>query len=197
MITNKRGKKSGKIPQSAGEDRRIRRTKKLLKEAMLELILEFDYDQISVQQIIDRADVGRTSFYTHFKSKEDLLLQNLDDLETIFTPEKTTGPDEPTLGKFALLMFEHLYENWDLGKILLGNKRIPIVREHLQEILRKSIRSLLNKVEKKTNTPLDAESTAVFYSGGLVSLILWWLSMKNPPTPGKIHTLFLERCKVD
>ena len=59
-------------------DRRIERTRRRLKGALAELLAERDYDQITVQNIVDRADVGRSTFYAHYESKEDLLFAGLD-----------------------------------------------------------------------------------------------------------------------
>lgn len=55
-------------------DRRVRRTRAQLHRALIELMLERDYARISVRDILDRADVGRSTFYTHFRDKDDLLL---------------------------------------------------------------------------------------------------------------------------
>ena len=60
------------------EDRRIARTHRLLQEALISLMGERGYDILTVQDIIDRADVGRSTFYAHFKDKEDLLMASLD-----------------------------------------------------------------------------------------------------------------------
>src|SRR5437867_8818115 len=55
-------------------DRRIQRTRKTLHEALMALVLEGPYDSITVQQILDRANVGRSTFYTHFQDKDELLM---------------------------------------------------------------------------------------------------------------------------
>lgn len=61
--------------QSLGrkEDRRVQRTERLLREALVSLIREKGFEGLSVQQIIDRADVGRATFYAHFDNKDDLV----------------------------------------------------------------------------------------------------------------------------
>ncbi|MCP4222921.1 MAG: helix-turn-helix transcriptional regulator, partial [Actinomycetia bacterium] len=56
----------------ASNDRRVRRTKQRLHEALMSLIVEKGYDKITVQDLIDRADVGRSTFYAHFETKDDL-----------------------------------------------------------------------------------------------------------------------------
>lgn len=187
METNKTTKNSGKIK----EDKRIRRTKKLLKTALTELIREKGFENISVQDLIDRADVGRTSFYTHFKSKEDLLLQNLDDLEHLFKPSKEDDL-ESELRNFSLNMLIHLKENWRLAKALIGNKKIPIVRNYVQGIILKYYKNQFRKKWGKKRTPFEIEAMAVSVSGALVSLTLWWLSMDKPVAPEKIQEVFIN-----
>ncbi len=80
-------------------DRRVQRTKRTLREALIALILDKGYDQVTVQDIIDRADVGRSTFYAHFENKDKLLLSGFEDMREILTeantahrkPEKHTG----------------------------------------------------------------------------------------------------------
>ena len=192
METNKSGKNSGNGETKGNEDRRVRRTKKLLKGALTELILEKGYDDISVQEVIDRADVGRTSFYTYFRSKEDLLLQNLDDLEKMFEPAEKEKFGQKTDDDFSLMMFRHLKENWRLAKLLLGNKKIPVVKNYVQNILLKYYKNKFQEDYGKTKNSFEIEGSAVFISGALLSLTLWWLAMNKPVTPEKMHELFMK-----
>src|SRR5262245_11059285 len=55
-------------------DRRVKRTRELLQKALIELISEQGYDAITIQEIVDRADVARTTFYMHYNSKDDLFI---------------------------------------------------------------------------------------------------------------------------
>src|SRR3954469_24204144 len=64
------------------QDRRVQRTQRLLREALFELIPENGFESLSVQDIIDRANVGRATFYAHFDSKDDLLASGIDGLRT-------------------------------------------------------------------------------------------------------------------
>ena len=77
-VPNKGGELSGSSnasgSPSAAPDRRVARTRRNLRSALLNLIYDQDYDTITVQQILDKADVGRSTFYAHFRNKEDCLL---------------------------------------------------------------------------------------------------------------------------
>jgi AcrR family transcriptional regulator len=78
-------------------DRRARRTRTLLQAALVELILERGYDRVTVRDILDRADVGRSTFYNHYPSKDDLLLSRvheLDDAVRALIATSTQNPDE-------------------------------------------------------------------------------------------------------
>jgi AcrR family transcriptional regulator len=76
---------TGKGPdkQTDKRDRRIERTRRTLREALIALILERGWDDISVQDVCNRADVGRSTFYTHFADKEELLVGGFDDLRKV------------------------------------------------------------------------------------------------------------------
>lgn len=65
---------------ASNKDRRVQRTQQLLREALFALIQEKGFEKLSVQDIIDRANVGRATFYAHFDNKEDLLLSGFDAL---------------------------------------------------------------------------------------------------------------------
>ena len=189
MKTNKHSEKSG---NSENEDRRVRKTKRVLKNALTELILEKGYEEVSVQEVIDRADVGRTSFYSHFRSKEDLLRQNLDDLEKMFEAPEKENSEDISDQDFTLMMFRHLKENWRLAKVLLGNKKIPFVRNYVQNILLKYYRKQYRQ-KWKNRSDFEIEGAAVFTSGALLSLTLWWLSMSRPESPERMHEVFMSR----
>lgn len=196
MEMNKKGKKSAKTEKHNPEDKRVRRTKTLLKKALTELILERGFEDVRVQDVIDRADVGRTSFYTYFKSKEDLLLQNLDDLEGMFESAENRSDGTSATEEFSLNMFRHLKENWRLARVLLGNRKIPVVRNHVQGIILKYYKKRYERDWAQNRSPIEMEAAAVFTAGALVSLTLWWLSLNRPPAPEKMQEMFVAFCNT-
>jgi AcrR family transcriptional regulator len=86
--------------EARAPDRRVQRTRKLLQEALMTLILEKGYEAMTIQDIIDRANVGRATFYNHFLDKQDLLVSGFAELRVSLAQRRTTvteaGP--PRLG---------------------------------------------------------------------------------------------------
>ena len=70
-------------------DRRIQRTQQMLREALMSLIQQKGFESLSVQDIIDRANVGRATFYAHFDSKEDLLASGIEGLRASLSASST------------------------------------------------------------------------------------------------------------
>src|SRR5689334_7087645 len=103
-------------------DRRARRTRIMLRDALVDLILEKGYEAITIQDITDRADLARATFYLHFKDKEDLLASSLEELyEELVARTRTLErqgwiPDPP----YSLIAFEHAQENANLYRVLLN-----------------------------------------------------------------------------
>ena len=111
-----------------GRDRRepqtgstVGRTRKALKEALTDLILEKGYEGVTVQDVIDRADVGRSTFYAHFVDKDDLLMAILADLEMPGLDPSTWKPDDPAFG-WTLALFRHFGSGKRLFKAVASSQ---------------------------------------------------------------------------
>ena len=170
------------------KDRRIRRTRKSLRDALMALILEKEFDAITIQEIADRADVNRATFYLHFKDKQDLLLRSMqeifDDLAARMQPP--TGEnfrmDVPPQG--AVSMFEHIAENADFYRAALGEKGIASfqarVRASLTEV---SAKRLMMLQPDRTQDRIPLEITAAHTAGALMGMTIWWLEHGMPFSP--------------
>src|ERR1700722_4911305 len=103
-------------------DRRVARTQKLLRDALHSLIREKDYDSIVVKEILDRANVGRSAFYMHFRDKDELLASSIHDiLGTVSSPHaKTIGGINEGILWFSQPIFEHLDRHRREGSLKLG-----------------------------------------------------------------------------
>ena len=116
-------------------DRRIRRTRQLLLNTLVDLILEKGYETITIQEIIDRADIGRSTFYFHFQDKEDLLLSGFENLrESYEVFYKHLSPSQ-TGWDFSLALFQHAEQNRQLIKALLGKQAGDALLRHSEKNL--------------------------------------------------------------
>jgi AcrR family transcriptional regulator len=108
------------------EDRRIQKTLSLLREALVSLIAEKPYDTIVVKEILDRANVGRSTFYTHFCDKDDLLVSGIHDmLGQVPSPTRIGGRSLDRILWFSLPIFEHHYSHAHAWGDRIGTKDDP------------------------------------------------------------------------
>lgn len=185
-------------------DRRINRTRRALREAMLSLILEKGYDAVTVDEIAERADVSRSTFYLHYRDKEDILLENLeatvDDLLIQFAglplvaweaPPDPSGLAQPTP---ILLVFIHAGENIDLYRILLRGEGASRMQTHMRQIITSTVIDYLReKVAKESLTlqpVISLDVFANFFAGSLLGMITWWLENELPYPPEEMATMF-------
>src|SRR5215216_7578048 len=115
-FTNERNRAScpgtGGTLSAATTDRRIRRTRELLRRALFSLIQEQGYDRITVQDLLDRADIGRSTFYAHYRDKDDLLRSAFEDIRSALAAERKAVEQAPgASGQFLqplLVVFRHV-----------------------------------------------------------------------------------------
>lgn len=183
------------LKNADGNHRQINRTKENLRHAFLDLIrVNKDYDSISLKQILDKANVGRSTFYSHYQNKDELLLeagrllQNF--LEHLQKTAVTTKdkPYEKIIG-FSLAWFEHASQErlWPLYRFLLGPKGGWVGRQLTQESLRKLFAMGL-KTQRNSSIPTDL--LVVFLSDTFLAVSRWWVEQKNPLSPQKIDAYF-------
>ena len=104
------------------EDRRSRRTRKLLGDALVSLILEKSYDSITVRDIVERANVGRSTFYAHYYDKEDLFRSEFDELLSALGIHVELMDEERHQLVPSLELFRHIQEHHQLYKALIWGK---------------------------------------------------------------------------
>src|SRR5689334_1033995 len=112
-------------------DRRVRRTRKQLRDALVALVLERGWDAVSVRDVCARADIGRSTFYVHFADKEELLLSGFDDLHQALEHERTSA-SEPF--GFVTSLITHASENVRLFRALIGKRSGQAVQRRFGEV---------------------------------------------------------------
>ena len=182
----------------AKTDRRILRTRSMLWEALIALIQEKDYSEITIQDIADRANVNRVTFYLHYQDKQDLLENSVEEIFTDLLSKITPLTGEnfrlniPPQG--LILVYQFLAENAKFYRIILGENGIPFLinrlRKNLAEITIQRFQMLMSD-EYQRKMPI--EIVAQYAAGSIVGLITWWLEndMPIPPEEFAHQTLLL------
>jgi AcrR family transcriptional regulator len=168
-----------------GQDRRVRRTRRILHEALIALILDCGYERITVQDILDRADVGRSTFYAHYRDKEALLMASFDDMREqlrreLDTMTPGTAPDDTA--RPAAVVFEHAYRHRRVYRALCGKEGGHLVHRHLHRL----IGGLLHKHLRPhlvSSAQLPVEVVAEFYTSAALGLLTWWVNEDFPHDP--------------
>jgi AcrR family transcriptional regulator len=177
-------------------DRRALRTRRALHRALMHMILERDYDEISVGDIADAADVGRSTFYAHFTDKDDLLRSGLGHLrDMLFEEHKsaTTGEDQPALRSlgFSRFMTAHLKERHQLYRAMMRGRAGPIIIDRITDVLTEFVRAELATRERASGGQELASEIAVrFVVGAYMSVVTWWLDRGAREPPEEIDRAF-------
>lgn len=180
-------------PPSRHERRRLQ-TRKLLIQATLQLVLEKGYDAISIQDITDRADLGRGTFYIHFKDKEEVVWTMFQDLFQDLEQEahKELDRSKPQMEFFGLLnIFRHAEKNRNLYRVIFGGQGSAMLTARMQNFLANSIlfdiRSAPEPPEVNFNLPEEFE--AQILTGVISRLLFWWLETPNNYTAGQMAAM--------
>lgn len=176
------------------EDRRVQRTRQLLERALLELIEEHTYESITVQQITDRANMGRATFYLHYPDKEQLLssilLKLQEDLaqrlEPLRPPDLLT--EEQTVSE---KVFEHVGHYRHLYQVLLSERGAALAKKQLMDyVTQQAERLVVNQLLEMVSEPaVPASFLATYLSGTLYTAISWWLNHQSQKTPEEMGLL--------
>jgi hypothetical protein len=158
-------------------DRRVQKTKKVLTESLIHLILEKGYEKVTIQDIIDKANVGRSTFYTHYENKEQLLLNGHNNLNIeMFSIEVNNELNFESL-------FTHVAQNQQLAKAILGKKSGNMMTEFFKNNIALKFKKMFgnhfgrSKNEQRLLTYLsDATAAAV------ISLLVSWIEDELPFT---------------
>jgi AcrR family transcriptional regulator len=181
-------RKNGK--QRPKPDLRIRRTRSLLSNALVALIQEKSIDKITVQEVLDRAAVGRSTFYLHYRDTDDLFLCVLEDGLETWTTALTRKQEKSYRVAPVAEFFAHVGDAKKLYRALVDSARIHAFFELAQGYFARSIARRLNNMGLKNlvESELDARSHAL--AGNLLSLLKWWLDRGARESPKAMDELF-------
>ena len=180
-------------------DRRVQRTRQLLSSALMSLIVEKGYDSVTVQDIIDRANLGRSTFYAHYQDKEDLLLSGIDEVvhSLIWGDEASSKNERGKEVTRRILstepIFRHAQEEFRLHTAIFGGRGMDVMIKEIQYHLCSHIEEQINQLLPEGETPLVELSVISNYlAGALLTLLVWWLENNMPYPPERMDALFQE-----
>lgn len=171
-----------------GEDRRVKRSRQLLRDALQRLILKKGYNEITVQDILDQADIGRSTFYAHFRDKDDLLLSGLDQFRDTFEANSLLSlPHDKEEGSMdfvdiSLAVFRHVEEYKSYAKALLKTEGNALIMGHLRHLIMDYARQWTQKREPLSGYGIPAELLAHHMANTLMGLMTWWVNRDFPFT---------------
>ena len=176
-------------------DRRVQRTRKLLRESIMALILEEGYDAISIQDITDKANLGRATFYLHFKDKDDLLLDVMDQMIGDFmdqVPELSEAQWQLEDSKAVEKLFDFAADHYDLYRILnISSGGITASRQLERKIAENIEAAIQREIEEKNTQPLVPPNfIANHFAGSLLATIYWWLDNDLPYDVEQMSSMF-------
>src|SRR6266403_4796981 len=178
--------------KSKKADRRTSRTRRSLSAAMVELVKEKRFDDITVQNVIDRADVGRSTFYSHFRDKEDLFEQQWEG----FSETLAQQIDWDKAGKDSFVpvasFFQHLQEVQPFYRGLVRSRKTDALFKSGVEYLTHHIEAALNQRLKLTQRPVDVPIPILsnYLASEFFALLKWWLDAGMPYTPKSMDKIF-------
>lgn len=174
-------------------DRRVRRTRRALQDALVALVLQHGFDSLTIDQIAERADIGRATFYLHFSDKTDLLMSITDDLVgglvTHLATQRTNSH-----GSVVRATLRHVEANQEAYRVLLsgiGDGR-PLDRafELANEFGEGMISRLATERQLTMRVPLKA--AARIWSGQLIAVIRWWASGTSGYTAQEMADMLVQ-----
>lgn len=182
-------------PRQQIRDRRVEKTHKALGDALNSLIREKSYDSIAVKEILDRANVGRSTFYTHYRDKDELLVSGIHEM---LNPVRTAavassaGQHEPILS-FSLPIFEHLDGHRRASEGRMGTRGRAILHEHLREVLAGLIADDLSKDpqgRRKAAGRIPTDLLVQHVASTFVLVLNWWVESRSRLPPAEVNDLF-------
>lgn len=183
----------------AKTDRRVQRTRDLLQKSLLDLIDERGYDAITIQDIVDRANVARTTFYVHYGSKDDLLMSCHEAIVSQFqsgllyplSREELLSPEAPA-GMTAT--YHHLEEVRGQVYPMFQGKDGPLILRRIRDWSAEQIEANLRAAFAEADSIFPLDVVATYLAGAQLTLMHWWLEKRQPHTAESL-ALILHRLR--
>jgi AcrR family transcriptional regulator len=164
-------------------ERRRMRTRDQLKQAAIDLLIEQGFDVMTVQDITDRADLGRGTFYIYFKDKQDILWKIIQEgiqAEAARAVQKLPDIWPDQLAYYGYLnTFHHAEQNRQLYRVMLGSQGSSVLTARVFEYMAEDTLNDMRKMDVYSEIGQPVEITAQIVVGAMIRLVIWWLETPN------------------
>jgi AcrR family transcriptional regulator len=182
-------------------DRRVQRTRELLQQALIELISERRYDSITIQEIVDRANVGRTTFYLHYSGKVELFMSCHEAIVSEFhfgpplSREELLSAEAPPGMTSA---YRHLLDARALLYPIFQGKDSLLILRRIRDRSAQEIEACLRAAFAEADSTIPFDVLANYLAGARIALVQWWLEKRRPHTPANLAQAFhrLQRAAI-
>jgi AcrR family transcriptional regulator len=169
-------------------DSRVRHSREALFNALFALMMERGYERLTIQNLLDRADVGRATFYAHFDSKDELLAGSVARLRDWLIGEWRQLPEQ-RLG-FTLPLFQHLASHSAIYQKSIARESEVSVERHMRQMLHGLVRDDLASRMAPGKGSASLDLAVQFVTGALWSTIAWWMASAMAVPPPELNALF-------
>lgn len=180
------------VPPPVKRDRRIARTQQLLSSALMELVIERGgYDDITIQDITDRANVSRATFYLHYKDKDELLFTSMEKTyDAMVNDHMARLPLDMSPEDYEEILceaddYEHVAEYADFYRVMLSNNGsvgfLLRVMSYLSQVIKPVLEQQVREASSEPKVPVDL--IASFCAGAEIGVMKWWLENNLNYTP--------------
>ncbi|HEU5374458.1 MAG TPA: TetR/AcrR family transcriptional regulator [Ktedonobacteraceae bacterium] len=171
------------------QDRRVKRTQKLLARALIALTLEKGYEAITIRDITDRAEIGYATFFRHYHDKDALLKDVLD-----VVLDELTGLLQQPIGNTnhaatGTLIFRYVQEHNEVVHVLLSSRGSSTLA---QRIIEAGTQSVFEQNVPLASSPVPPEIAAYHLVTSTISLIQWWVEHQMPYPPERMGVIYQE-----
>jgi len=177
-------------------DRRVARTRATLHQALISLILKKGYEGITVEDICEHADIGRSTFYAHYRSKEALHLSGMDHLRRHLV-DRQRDPAAPSRHAaergvgFSLALFQHARGRIDHYRAMAGSRGGTMALGHIRKLVADMVREELGPGGSRNSAEaMPRELVVQYIVGAYMAVLTWWLDGGAKLPPEQIDAMF-------
>jgi AcrR family transcriptional regulator len=179
-----------KLVAPAKTDRRSQRTREVLGDALLGLMHEKPFQKIRVNEVLDRAEVGRSTFYSHYRDKEDLFLSDVDDFWEAISTKLLRNAEASRRVAPVRELFEHVGQAREFYAALVKSEKVHDVMDLGMGHFARGIEQRLRELKSAEDPAIHSQVVAHSLAGALFSMLLWWLDRGMPEPANEMDKLY-------